>query len=169
MLVGRFLHAHMTEILRHALRRVWQTRLLSAAAIVCVGLGAAATATVATPVSAALVRPVPFQVADRLVRIWFEEPGVNPRISFSIPELTDFQSMGSFDALLGTVRVRTSLRLGAGAERIRGEGRSRRSFSWLPEARSVCWPARGCSTHSWRSRRLSGSRSRATFVSHRTV
>ena len=121
----------MIDILRHALRRVRQTPVLSAAAIFCIGLGAAATTTVATLISATLVRPVPFPEGDRLVRIWFEEPGVNPRISFSIPEITDFQSMTAFDAFLGTARVRTNLRLGNGAERLRGEAVSRGYFETL--------------------------------------
>jgi predicted permease len=110
---------------------VWHTRLLSAAAVVCIGLGAAATTTVATLISATLVRPVPFPAADRLVRIWFDEPGVNPRISFSIPDIADFQSIGSFDAVIGTARVRTNARFGAGTERIRGEGVSRGYFDVL--------------------------------------
>jgi putative ABC transport system permease protein len=121
----------MTHILRHALRRVWQTRVLSAAAIVCIGVGAAATTTVATLISATLVRPVPFPAAERLVRLWFEEPGVNPRISFSIPDIADFQSLESFDAVIGTARVRTNARLGVGTERMRGEGVSRGYFEVL--------------------------------------
>jgi hypothetical protein len=41
-------------------------------------------------VSAALLRPVPFPEGDRLVRLWFEEPGVRKRIALSIPDVGAF-------------------------------------------------------------------------------
>jgi hypothetical protein len=104
---------------------------LGVAAVLCIGLGAFATTTVSTLVSATLLRPVPFPEAERLVRIWFDEPGVNARVSLSIPEIGDFARMRSFDAFAGTARVRTALRLEQGAERVRGEAVSRGYFDLL--------------------------------------
>ena len=121
----------MIDTVRFACRRLWQTRAMSAAAVACIALGAAATTTVATLVTATLVRPVPFDTPDRLVRIWFEEPGVNPRVSFSIPDIQDFQNIESFDAVLGTARVRTNARFANGTERVRGEGVSAGYFETL--------------------------------------
>ena len=120
----------LTTILQ-ALRSVRRAPALGIAAVLCIGLGASATTTVSTLVSATLLRPVPFPDAERLVRIWFDEPGVNARVSLSIPEIGDFARMRSFDAFAGTARVRTALRLEQGAERVRGEAVSRGYFDML--------------------------------------
>src|SRR5688500_16306599 len=110
----------MTSI-SQAIRGVRAARGLTITAILCIGLGAAATTAVATLVSATLLRDVPFPRAERLVRIWFEEPQASPRVSLSIPEIADFARMESFDAFAGTARVRATARLSPGAERMRGE------------------------------------------------
>ena len=101
------------------------------AAVVCLALGTAATAAVATLVGTLLLRPLPFPDADRLVRLWFEEPGGDSRISLSIPEFDDFAQVRAFDAFLGTARVRAVAQFGTGAERLYGEGVSPRYFELL--------------------------------------
>src|SRR5262245_2391680 len=111
----------MIQTMRDAVRGLRSAPGLALAAILCTALGTAATTSVATLVGAALLAPVRVRAGDRLVRIWFEEPGVRRRISLSIPEIDAFARLGSFDAFLGTARVRLSARLGAGAERMRGE------------------------------------------------
>ncbi len=121
----------MNPTMRNAMRSLWRAPGLGAAAILCIGLGTAATTTVATLVSATLLRPVPFPSAERLVRIWFDEPNVNSRISLSIPELGEFARMSSFDAFLGTARVRAVALFGQGAERLRGEAVSSGYFEAL--------------------------------------
>ena len=121
----------MSLTLRTAARGLWRTPALCLAAIACIALGTAATSTVATLVSATMLRPVPFPHADRLVRIWLEEPQVNSRVPLSIPELSDFARMSSFDAFVGTARVRVVALLAQGAERLRGEGVSRGYFETL--------------------------------------
>ena len=120
-----------TLTIMQALRSVRRAPGLAIAAVLCIGLGAAATTTVSTLVSAVLLRPVPFPAADRLVRIWFEDPGANARISFSIPDVADFSGIDAFDAFAATARVRTTAMLGAGAERLRGEGVSPGYFELL--------------------------------------
>jgi predicted permease len=112
----------MHPTIRNAMRSLWRAPGLGLAAIACIGLGTAATATVATLVSATLLRPVPFPDANRLVRIWLDEAGVNPRIELSIPDIADFSRVSSFDAFLGIARVRVVALLAHGAERLRGEG-----------------------------------------------
>ena len=118
-------------MLVNTLRSLRQSPGLSIAAILCLALGAAATSAVATLISALLLRPLPFADAERLVRVWFEEPGGDPRISLSIPEFADFQRARGFDAFLGTARVRVVALFGDGAERLRGEGVSRGYFQTL--------------------------------------
>jgi putative ABC transport system permease protein len=121
----------MPPIFRNALRSVTRTPALAVAAIACIGLGTAATSTVATLVSATLLRPVPFPDAERLVRLWLEEPQVNSRVPLSIPEIGDFERMTSFDAFLGIARVRAVALFAQGAERLRGEAVSRGYFETL--------------------------------------
>ena len=131
--------------LRQAIRSVLRAPGLGLAAVLCIALGAAATTAVATLVSATLWRPLPFPASDRLVRIWFEEPDVNPRIGLSIADANDFARITSFDAFATTARVRTTVRFGNGAERMRGEGVSRGYFEMLGlspavgRRRSCCW------------------------------
>ena len=121
----------MHPTIRNAIRSLRRAPALGLAAIACIGLGTAATATVATLVSATLLRPVPFPDADRLVRIWLDEPGGNPRVELSIPDVADFSRMSSFDAFLGIARVRVVALFNQGAERLRGEGVSAGYFETL--------------------------------------
>ena len=118
-------------MLSHALRSLRRAPGLAVAAVLCLALGAAATSAVGTLISALLLRPLPFPDADRLVRIWFEEPGGDDRISLSIPEFDDFKQARAFDAFLGTARVRVVALFGNRAERLRGEGVSRSYFQTL--------------------------------------
>lgn len=115
-------------MLSSALKSLRRSPGLSIAAILCIGLGAAATAALATLISALLLRPLPFPDAHRLVRIWLDQPGGDSRVSLSIPEFDDFRRARAFDRFVGTARVRVTALLGNGAERLRGEGVSRHYF-----------------------------------------
>lgn len=114
-----------------ALRSIRRAPGLAVAAVLCLALGAAATTAVGTLISALLIRPLPFPDAERLVRVWFEEPAGDSRVSLSIPEFEDFRHASAFDAFLGTARVRVVALFGNGAERLRGEGVSRGYFQVL--------------------------------------
>ena len=114
-----------------AIRSLRRAPGLAIAAVLCLALGAAATSAVATLVGALLLRPLPFPDADRLVRLWFEEPGGDSRISLSIPEFDDFRQVRAFDVFLGTARVRAVAQFGSTAERLYGEGVSPRYFELL--------------------------------------
>ena len=107
---------------RDAWRSIVKTPGLAIAAALCIGLGAAATMAVATLVDSVLVRPVPFPQADRLIRVWLEEPGVDPHVSLSIPESRELRALPAFAPALATARVRTTVVAGDRAERMRGEG-----------------------------------------------
>jgi putative ABC transport system permease protein len=95
---------------------------LTIAATLCTAIGVAATTAVATLANSVLLRPVPFPDADRLVRVWLEEPGVDPRVSLSIPESRDLQQLPVFEQAFATARVRVVGVHNDGAERLRGEG-----------------------------------------------
>jgi putative ABC transport system permease protein len=117
--------------LSHAIKSLRRAPGLAIAAVLCLALGAAATSAVATLVGALLLRPLPFPDADRLVRLWFEEPGGDSRISLSIPEFDDLKQVRAFDVFLGTARVRAVAQFGSSAERLYGEGVSPRYFELL--------------------------------------
>jgi putative ABC transport system permease protein len=117
--------------LSHAIKSLRRAPGLAIAAVLCLALGAAATSAVTTLVGALLLRPLPFPDADRLVRLWFEEPGGDSRISLSIPEFDDFKQVRAFDVFLGTARVRAVAQFGSSAERLYGEGVSPRYFELL--------------------------------------
>ena len=95
---------------------------LTIAATLCTAIGVAATTAVATLANSVLLRPVPFPDAGRLVRVWLEEPGVDPRVSLSIPESRDLQRLPVFEQAFATARVRVVGVHNDGAERLRGEG-----------------------------------------------
>ena len=119
------------SILRSAVRGVLRSRGLSLAATLCIGLGAAATMSIATLANAVLLREPPFPHADRLVRVWLDEQGVDPRVMLSIPESREIRALPAFDAAFGTARVRAVAVTGDGAERLRGEAVDRGYFDLL--------------------------------------
>jgi putative ABC transport system permease protein len=103
-------------------RGLVRTPALTVAATVCIAIGVAATTAVATLANAVILRPVPFPDADRLYRIWLEEPGIDSRVWLSIPEALEIQPSDLFEQVLPTARVRAIAIHGDGAERLRGEG-----------------------------------------------
>ena len=107
--------------LRSALWGVVRSPGLSLAATLCIGLGLAATTAVATLANAVLLRTVPFPDAERLVRVWLDEPGVDAHVSLSIPESREMHALPAFDVAIGTARVRVVALAGDGAQRLRGE------------------------------------------------
>jgi predicted permease len=118
--------------LGQALRSLGGRPRLALAAVVCIGLGVAATQAVFTLVNAVLLRPLPFPGAERLVRVWLAEEGGDPRGSLSIPELQALETeVEAFEAFLGTARVRLVALFDHGAERMRGEAVTRDYFAAL--------------------------------------
>jgi hypothetical protein len=95
-----------TPVLR-LIRGFVRTPALTIAATLCIAIGVAATTAVATLANAILLRPMPYPDADRMYRIWVEEPGVDPRIWLSIPEAQRIQPSDVIDRVLTTARVRS--------------------------------------------------------------
>jgi putative ABC transport system permease protein len=108
------------SLLHSAIRSLVRSPRLSLSAVACIGLGAAAVASVSTLVGATLLRPLPFPDAHRLARLWLADDN-DPRVSLSIPELREVEGLRSFDLVLGTARVRPVAVLEQGAVRLRGE------------------------------------------------
>jgi predicted permease len=79
--------------MRHGWRLLRKNPGFAAVAILTLALGVGANTAIFSIVSAVLLRSLPYRDADRLVRIYFNEPGVGLRdVPFSKPELDDLQT-----------------------------------------------------------------------------
>jgi putative ABC transport system permease protein len=79
--------------LRHGWRLFYKNPAFSVVAVLTLALGVGANTAIFSIVNAVLLRPLPYRDPDRLVRIFFNEPGVGLRdVRFSKPELDDLQT-----------------------------------------------------------------------------
>jgi putative ABC transport system permease protein len=79
--------------LRHGWRLFYKNPSFSAVAVLTLALGVGANTAIFSIVDAVLLRSLPYRDPDRLVRIFFNEPGVGLRdVRFSKPELDDLQT-----------------------------------------------------------------------------
>jgi putative ABC transport system permease protein len=79
--------------LRHGWRLFYKNPAFSAVAVLTLALGVGANTAIFSIVDAVLLRSLPYPDPDRLVRIFFNEPGVGLRdVRFSKPELDDLQT-----------------------------------------------------------------------------
>jgi predicted permease len=78
---------------RHGLRVLRKNPGFTAVAILTLALGVGANTAIFSIVNAVLLRSLPYPDPDRLVRIFFSEPGLGLRdVRFSKPELDDLQT-----------------------------------------------------------------------------
>src|SRR5262249_27236150 len=77
--------------LRFAGRMLLKNRSFSAIAISTLGLGIAATTAIFSVVYGVLLRPLPFDHADRIVRVWESTPSGH-RMNFADPNFADFRA-----------------------------------------------------------------------------
>ena len=79
--------------MRHGLRLLRKNPGFTAVAILTLALGVGANTAIFSIVNAVLLRSLPYRDPDRLVRIFFNEPGVGLRdLTFSKPEMDDLQT-----------------------------------------------------------------------------
>ena len=65
-------------------RRLWRARTFSIVAILTLGVGIAANTAIFSVIRGVLLKPLPFDEADRLVGVWHTAPGLNiPRLNMS--------------------------------------------------------------------------------------
>src|ERR1700733_2885381 len=85
--------------MRYAVRLLRKNPGFTAVAVLTLALGVGATTAMFSIVNAVLLRSLPFREPDRLVRIYFNEPGLGLRATlFSVPELEDLRTRsGVFD------------------------------------------------------------------------
>ena len=83
----------LLQDLRYGWRMLVKKPTLMIVAVLTLALGVGANTAIFSIVNAVLLRPLPYRDPDRLVRIFFNEPGVGLRdVRFSEPELEDLQT-----------------------------------------------------------------------------
>src|SRR5881397_1448860 len=83
----------LLQDIRYGLRMMVRNRTVTIVAVLTLALGVGANTAIFSIVDAVLLRSLPYRDPDRLVRIFFNEPGVGLRdVRFSKPELDDLQT-----------------------------------------------------------------------------
>src|SRR5438270_11786348 len=82
--------SELGQDVRYGLRMLVKKPTLTIVAVLTLALGVGANTAIFSIVDAVLLRSLPYRDPDRLVRIFFNEPGVGLRdVKFSKPELDD--------------------------------------------------------------------------------
>lgn len=118
---------------RVLLRGLRRSPRLSLAVVLCMTLGMAATAAVATLIDLTTFRSPPFPDADRFVRIWNSERGSDARDELAYRDFADLRErLTALDALEGAARARLIWhRAGDIGRRVEGEAVSPGYFELL--------------------------------------
>src|ERR1700747_2465203 len=86
----------LLQDVRYGLRLLLKTPTFTIVAILTLALGVGANTAIFSIVNAVLLRSLPYRDSDRLVRIFFNEPGLGLRdVRFSKPELDDLLTRAS--------------------------------------------------------------------------
>jgi predicted permease len=112
--------------LRYAWRSLWKTPGFAAIAILTLALGIGANIAIFTVVNAVLLRPLPFQDPERLVRVFDDLNGAGAKdVGMSEPEFEDIRDRaGVFDDISVIFPASTALSGGDHTERIEMLGSS---------------------------------------------
>jgi hypothetical protein len=119
--------------LRHGWRQFYKNSAFSAVAVLTLALGVGANTAIFSIVNAVLLRSLPYPDPDRLVRIFFNEPGVGLRdVRFSKPELDDLETRAGVFEDVSPIFEGSEDLTGAGQpERVEGVNGSFSYFSML--------------------------------------
>src|SRR5258708_7642786 len=95
--------------LRYGIRMLWNSPGFTAASIICLALGIGATSAIFSIVNAVLLRPLPYNHSERMVRIYSEFPTFK-KFWVSPPEFLDIQkSAKSWESIEGWVNQGSNL------------------------------------------------------------
>ena len=110
----------LRQDLRHTRRSLWRSRGFALTAIVVTALGVGATTAVVSVADHVFVRPLPFAVPDRVVKIWQSQPEYS-RIDVSPANYRDWQAMSSsFSGMGAYAEVSSNLIGGSEPTRLSG-------------------------------------------------
>jgi predicted permease len=123
----------LAQDVRYALRMLRKNPGFTAVAVLTLALGIGANTAIFSIVNAVLLRSLPYRDPDRLVRIFFNEPGVGLRdVEFSKPELDDLQTRaGVFEDVTPIYEGSENLTGAEQPERVEGVNTSFSYFSML--------------------------------------
>ncbi len=129
----------LVQDIRYALRVLRQKPLFSGVAILTLALGIGGITAIFSIVNAVLLRPLPFPEPDRLVRIFFSNPGLGMRsVLYSVPELEDLRNRaGVFQYVTGTERGSLNMTGGSQPERLEQITTSANYFAMLGAAPEI--------------------------------
>jgi putative ABC transport system permease protein len=123
----------LLQDLQYGWRMLGKKRTFTTVAVLTLALGVGANTAIFSIVNAVLLRSLPYRDPDRLVRIFFNEPGVGLRdIRFSKPELDDLQTRaGVFEDVTPIFEGSENLTGGQQPERLEAVNASFSYFSLL--------------------------------------
>jgi putative ABC transport system permease protein len=123
----------LLQDIRYGLRMLVKKPAFTIVAVLTLALGVGANTAIFSIVNAVLLRPLPYPDPDRLVRIFFNEPGVGLRdVRFSKPELDDLLTRaGVFDDVTPIFEGSEDLTGAGQPERVEGVNGSFGYFSML--------------------------------------
>src|SRR5215467_470403 len=123
----------LLQDVRYGLRMLVKKPTFTIVAVLMLALGVGANAAIFSIVNAVLLRSLPYRDPDRLVRIFFNEPGVGLRdVRFSKPELDDLQTRsGVFEDLTPIFEGSEDVTGAGQPERVEGVNGSFSYFSIL--------------------------------------
>src|ERR1700678_4296672 len=123
----------LLQDVRYALRTLIKKPTFTIVAVMTLALGVGANTAIFSIVNAVLLRSLPYRDPDRLVRIFFNEPGVGLRdVRFSKPELDDLQTRaGVFEDVTPIFEGSEDLTGTQQPERVEGVNGSFSYFSML--------------------------------------
>src|SRR5689334_16501410 len=123
----------LLQDMRYGLRMLVKKPALTMVAVLTLALGVGANTAIFSIVDAVLLRSLPYPDPDRLVRVFFNEPGVGLRdVRFSKPELDDLQTRaGVFEDVTPIFEGSENLTGAGQPERVEGVNGSFSYFSML--------------------------------------
>jgi putative ABC transport system permease protein len=123
----------LLQDVRYGLRMLVKKPTFTIVAVLTLALGVGANTAIFSIVNAVLLRPLPYPDPDRLVRVFFNEPGVGLRdVRFSKPELDDLQTRSGVFEDVSPIFEGSEDVTGAGQpERVEGVNTSFSYFSML--------------------------------------